>query len=194
MVCAKLCCTNFLNLYQSCRNPKSRWYLWHRHALRQRWMRSVEHTVYLSQELGLAPAASSGAPGRLWWEQDPAAAPCAEHLPVASQRWAPSLPRTRGPLQTRLKGERLAVSWQHLCIFERAWMQRRRAQFVLCAWPLSAKFRAVWAIKCDRLLASSPGLLAGISSKPSWDQLNWITVLAITSSYLILQKLLSVQM
>lgn len=33
-------------------------------------------------------------------------APCAEHLPVASQRWAPSLPNTPGPLQTRLSERR----------------------------------------------------------------------------------------
>lgn len=33
-------------------------------------------------------------------------APCAEHLPVASQRWAPSLPNSPGPLQTRLSERR----------------------------------------------------------------------------------------
>lgn len=65
-------------------------------------------------------------------------APCAEHLPVASQRWAPSLPRTQGPLQTRLKGERLASQlaasphfWASLDTAEESWV------CAVCLTPLS---------------------------------------------------------
>lgn len=156
---------------------KRRWYFWHRGVLKQQWMSSV---VHLSQEQGLLQLPGQrGFDGSRCPEDPAAAAPARGSMcrtpSVASQRRAPSLPKTPGPLQTRLKTERREPRESagsipaFLC--EPGY---GGGELSLCraAWPLWAKFRAVWAIKCDGLLASSPRLLAGTSSSPSWDQLN----------------------